>query len=150
MVIQIALAAVATIGFSIIFNVPLKELIFCGIAGAAGWAVFMLISNIWYNFDTVVAATFFATMTTTVFGRFLSTIRKMPSTIYIIPAVIPLVPGVGIYFTMFYVVTREYNLAVAQGVESMKIAGVIAIGLLIVLSLPRWMFSLKVSFKKQN
>ncbi|MCL2353576.1 MAG: threonine/serine exporter family protein [Defluviitaleaceae bacterium] len=142
MIMQTIISFFATIGFSIIFNVPKKELVFCGLAGALGWLIYMLF-DVFLAHATVVAAVFVAAIFVTVVSRFLSTIRKMPTTIYMIPGVIPLVPGAGIYFTMFYIITGENAQAMLQGVESLKIAGVIAGGLLIVLSLPRRWFALK-------
>jgi uncharacterized membrane protein YjjB (DUF3815 family) len=140
MILQIILAAIATMGFSIIFNVPRRELIFCGIAGAGSWSVFTLTATL--TPESIIIPTFFAAMTVTAFARHLSTFRKMPSTIYMIPGVIPLVPGVRIYNTMYYIVTGENARAANQGIEALAIAGVIAVGLLTVLSLPRRLFTL--------
>ena len=139
MILQICLCVIAVIGFSLIFNVPRAELIFCGIAGAGGWTVFTLITTLTYG--TAIVATFFAAMTVTAFARILSTLRRMPSTLYIIPGVIPLVPGSLLYRTMAYVVTGEHGRALVQGIEALAIAGVIALGLLVVLSLPRRLFT---------
>ena len=141
MILRIILCAIAVIGFSIIFNVPRRELVFCGLAGAGGWTVFTLISNA--GNATAVLATFFAAMTVTLFARFLSTLRKMPSTLYIIPGIIPLVPGSLLYATMFYAVNGDHGMALTQGIEALSRAGVIALGLLVVLSLPRRMFNLE-------
>ncbi|MCL2575460.1 MAG: threonine/serine exporter family protein [Defluviitaleaceae bacterium] len=139
MILSMFLSAIAVMGFSIIFNVPRKELIFCGLTGIAGWIVLTLITSVMY--DGIVAATFLASITVTTFSRILSSVRKMPSTIYMIPGIIPLVPGLRIYFTMFYAVSGELNEAVQTGITAITIAGVIAVGLLIVLSLPRKWFS---------
>jgi len=139
-IVGLVLAAVATMGFSVIFNVPRRELVFCGGVGAVVWLVFGIITH--FLPEGTVAATFFGAMTATALGRFLSAIRKMPSTVYMIPGIIPLVPGVAIYRTMFYVVTGEHMLAVAQGVYALSLAGVISVGVLIILSLPRKIFSI--------
>jgi len=139
MILSMFLSSIAVMGFSIIFNVPRKEIIFCGLTGVAGWVVFTLVSN---NLtESIIAATFFATITVTIFARILSNARKMPSTIYMIPGIIPLVPGLRIYFTMLYAVTGEFSNAAHAGATALSIAGVIAVGLLVVLSLPRKWFS---------
>lgn len=140
MIVDLILAAVATVGFSIIFNVPRREIVFCGMTGALVWLTFVVITHFFP--EGTVAATFFGAVTATTLGRFLSAIRKMPSSVYMIPGIIPLVPGVAIYRTMFYVVTGEHMLAVTQGVYALSLAGVISVGALIVLSLPRKIFSL--------
>lgn len=140
-VFQIILSFFGTIGFSIIFNVPPKELLYCAIVGALGWLIFQLI--ITNNEQAYIMATLFSAMIVTFFSRFLSSLRKMPATVYIIPGIIPLVPGAGIYYTMFYIVSGDNNTALLTGIESVAIAGSITIGLLIILSLPQKMFRIK-------
>jgi len=131
---QLILSFVGTIGFSIIFNVPQKELVFCGIGGAIGWMLYVLVSG---NMDDPLLGVFLGAMAVTCVARILSVRRKMPVTIYMIPGIIPLVPGAGIYFTMFHIVIGENNQALLRGIQTLSTAGVIAVGLLIVLSLPR-------------
>ena len=141
MILQIILAFVGTMGFSIIFNVPRKELLLCGIAGAAGWTVYRLIFDI--SPGLVVPAILFGAVTVTCISRVLSFTRKMPVTVYMIPGIIPLVPGAGIYYTMFYAVMGENTQALMLGIETLRNAGVIAVGLLITLSLPPKLFAIK-------
>ncbi|MCL2169390.1 MAG: threonine/serine exporter family protein [Defluviitaleaceae bacterium] len=141
MILQVILCIMAVIGFSLIFNVPRRELIFCGFTGAGGWLVLTLVTT--GLAGSAVVGTLLAAMTASVFGRILSSLRKMPSTLYIIPGVLPLVPGSLLYRTMVYIVNGEHSLAVVQGVEALSRAGVIALGLLVVLSLPRRFFAFK-------
>jgi len=140
LLLQVVLSFVGTIGFSIIFNVPRKELLLCGAAGASGWLVYQIIINAAPG--AAVAATLFASMTTTYISRILSFVRKMPSTVYMIPAVIPLVPGAGIYYTMFHAVMGDNSESLLWGIETLRTAGLISVGLLIILSLPRQLFSI--------
>ena len=135
MMLNGVLAFVGTIGFSIIFNVPRRELLFCGIGGALGWLLFTTLE------DSPFIGVLLGAMVVTCVSRILSVRRKMPATLYIIPGIIPLVPGVGIYFTMFFIVTGEHYEALLRGVQTLGMAGVIALGLLIVLSLPRRLFN---------
>jgi len=138
-IIQIAMSFVGTIGFSILFNVPKKELVFCGIGGSIGWMLH------YFMMDTSpILGTFAGTAAVAAIARHLAYRRKMPVTIYMIPGIIPLVPGAGIYFTMFYIVMGEYNDAMLRGVATLAAAGVIALGLLAVLSLPRRLFGYKM------
>ena len=140
MILQVFLAFVGTVGFSIIFNVPRKELLFCGLAGAMGWFIYQL--NLMFFPYALVTATFLAAATVTCISRIVSTLRRMPATIYMIPGIIPLVPGIGIYYTMFSAVMGDYTQAMLWGVHTLRIAGVIAVGLLVVLTLPRKWFLL--------
>ena len=131
------LAFVATIGFSIMFNVPRKELAFCGFTGACGWIVYQVLLA---TFSSGVTAAFAGAMIIAYISRALSFRRKMPVNLYMIPGVIPLVPGAGIYFTMYYIIEGDNAAAILRGIETLMIAGVIAIGFLVILSLPRRWF----------
>jgi len=135
------LSGVAVMAFSVIFNVPRRELVFCGLTGICTWVVFTLITHFFPEASNL--GTFFAAATATVIARILSDLRRLPSTIYMIPGVIPLVPGLRIYFTMFYMVNGEVSNAVVAGIGALSTAGAIAMGLLVVLSLPRKWFSVK-------
>ena len=44
----------------------------------------------------------------------------------------PLLPGAGIYYTMSYALEGSVNLAVHKGLETAAVAGVMAVGILLV------------------
>ncbi len=41
MIVQIIVCLVATLSFALLFGAPRSELIFCGLAGAIGWVVYV-------------------------------------------------------------------------------------------------------------
>ena len=53
---------------------------------------------------------------------------------------IPLVPGAGVYYTVFYMVNNELAEAARRGMESAKIAFAIVLAIVFVVSLPRKYF----------
>ena len=145
---QIPLSFIGTIGFSIIFNVPKKQLLFCGLAGSSGWLVYQLMLMAFPEADVI--ATFLGAIVVTFLSRIISTLRRMPTTVYMIPGIIPLVPGIGIYYTMFNVVMGDYEGALLWGIHTLRAAGVISLGLLVVLTLPRKWFTIKTGLKNQK
>ena len=137
--IEVALSFVGIIAFGLLFNVPRKELLFCGLVGAGCWLIYQLVLLAFP--DAATAATFFAAAIVTCTSRIISNLRRMPATIYIIPGILPLVPGIGIYYTMFSAIMGDYTEALLWGFHTLRIAGVIALGLLVVLTLPRKLFT---------
>ncbi|AOY76957.1 threonine/serine exporter family protein [Clostridium formicaceticum] len=125
-------AYICTIGFAILFNVPKSSLTKSGFAGAFGWIIFILINN---TFNSVVVSTFIASFIIALIGEFFAIIGKQPITVYIIPGIVPLVPGFGLYYTMLSILEEDYELAISYGSESLLIAMAIAGSLTIVLSL---------------
>ena len=61
-----------------------------------------------------------------------SRVCKEAATIFVIPGVLPLVPGAGTYYTMLAIVEGNLEEAAATGIQTLAMAGAIALGLLVV------------------
>ena len=127
-----------TVGFAIMYNVPSKYYFGCGITGMAGWIMFLIVSA--QNYITSAVASFFGAFGVVLMSRILSVRMKCPITIFLISGIFPLVPGVGIYNTVYYIVTNQLTQAALKGIESFKIAFAIVMGIVIVVSIPRHVF----------
>ena len=94
-------ACVGTIAFALLFQVPRKYYLYCGIAGACGWICYKLI----LPYTTEPVSIFFATVLVIILSRSFAVYKRCPVTVFLIAGIFPLVPGSGIYWTAFYVVT---------------------------------------------
>ena len=137
LLIQLAAAFCGTVCFAILFHVPPRHLWCCGICGMAGWLVYWL--SMQYQPDTVVAS-FLAVIPMAVSARACAILRKAPVTLFLIPGIFPLVPGAGIYYTVYYFIMGMNDACLAKGVETLKIAVAIALGIVLVLALPGRLF----------
>lgn len=141
---QTAVAFVSTIAFAIIFHTPRREYLFCGITGAIGWLGYI----IGMHFEIgVVTASFFATVALAWASRSFAFLRKTPVTVFLITGIFPLVPGAGIYYTGYHFFMSDNTQGMLKGLETVKIAVAIALGIGIVLSLPAFFFTLRRSPK---
>lgn len=129
---------VGTIGFAIMYNVPKKYYIGCGVTGMAGWIVYLLVSSM--NYVSSAVGSFFGAFIVVLISRILSVKMRCPITIFLISGILPLVPGAGIYNTVYYIVTNQLTQAALKGIESLKIAFAIVMGIVIVVSIPRDVF----------
>lgn len=129
--VQTISAFFATLFFSIIFNISKSELIYCGIVGCAGWFVYSILLKIDVS---MMVSNFIAAMVISLIAFFLAKKRKNPVTIYLASGIIPLVPGAGMYKTMFKMISGEYAQASKYLIETLEVAGVIAIAIAINLS----------------
>ncbi|MEG1103837.1 MAG: threonine/serine exporter family protein [Oscillospiraceae bacterium] len=145
--IQLAVSFAATIAFAILFHAPRKEYLYCGATGAAGWAFYLVAMH--YQPSPVVAS-LVAVLVLAVMARIFAVIRRCPSTIFLVCGIFPLVPGAGIYYTAYHFIMGENELCAAKGVETIKIAVVIALGIVFVLSLPCGMFNIFAKKTKNN
>lgn len=91
-------SALAAMGFALLFNVPRRALIYCMIGGAIGHALRTLLMN---QFGLgIELATLIGAVSIGFWGKWCAVRLKMPSMIFAISAVIPMVPGVFAYQTM--------------------------------------------------
>ncbi|QEH68499.1 threonine/serine exporter family protein [Cellulosilyticum sp. ST5] len=133
MIVSIVSAFISTIGFSIVFHIQKKHLLICGTVGALGWAIYLLLERMGAS---TVLASFVAALVVTQASYFLSKRRKTPITVFLIAGIIPLVPGLGLYRTMFAILESNYSSAIEYATLTFEIAGVIAGAIVIISLLP--------------
>lgn len=125
-------AYISTVGFAIIFNTPKSALIKSGFVGGLGWIIYTLTKNL---SNSIIFSTFIASLSIALIGEYFAFIDKNPVTIYIIPGIIPLVPGFGLYYTMLSIVEKQFDKVAEHGSETLMISMAIAGALVIVLSI---------------
>ena len=130
MILQFLAASVGTISFSLLFSVPREHYPLCGLIGGIGWII------TWFCINGLqvgaIAGTFIATVFIVFASRAGSTIRKCPVTLFLIPGIFPLVPGVGIYRTVYYTLMKETERSEYYGRQTVGIAVAIVLGSLFV------------------
>lgn len=137
MILQTLMAFLGTISFSILFNVPRKHYIFCGLTGGLGWLVYLITLK---TSSSEFIATFVATVVLTCVSRMLSVLRKTPTTMFLICGIFTLVPGAGIYYTAYHFFINDAVQAWAKGGETIKLALSISLGIASAFSLPASLF----------
>lgn len=126
-VIQLVAAFVGTVGFSALFGAPRRYYLYCGLAGMAGWAVYLLVAA----GHSVVGAAFFAALAVAAISHIMAKICRCPVTVFLICGIIPLVPGGGIFWTAYYIVTEQLRMAAATGFVALKVTIAIAGGIIL-------------------
>ena len=86
------------------------------------------------------SAAFTATMVVIFLSRDAAVRQKCPATIFLISGIFPLVPGAGIYWTVYYLITEQLRLAVYTGYEAVKVAIAIVLGIVVIFELPQGWF----------
>ncbi|MDE4542959.1 MULTISPECIES: threonine/serine exporter family protein [unclassified Thermoanaerobacterium] len=136
MIQQIFFGFLATAGFAFLFNVPLDAIVVSGLSGAVGWAGYLLVMKI---YPSTIAATFIASLFIGIMGEIFAQKKKYPTTIFVIPGIIPLVPGAYSYKTVLAIIQGNNKQAFDLGLQTIGIALAIAAGLMFVISFARIM-----------
>lgn len=134
MILQVLYGFIAAAGFGIVFNVPRGSVIAAGISGAIGWFGYLIIMQI---YPSPIVATFVASVLIGLMGEFFAKRMKNPSTIFIIPGIIPLVPGIMSFRTIKALIDGDNELALNLAILTVGIALAVSSGLIFVISLSR-------------
>lgn len=127
-------SAVGCVGFSILFNIHGPGETFCALAGIIAWAIYALAVQFGYGeMLGYFLGSFFASLYAEVMAR----IRKYPAISYLVVGIFPLIPGAGIYRTMSFAVHGNMEAFASQGMHTAAIAGVMAVGILLVSTVVR-------------
>ncbi len=137
MIVDFLLGFLSCLGFGYIFNCPIKAIIKGCIAGGFGWTTYKITLQMGHG---TVIATFIGALVLSIICEICARMYKDAVTVFTIPAILPLVPGAGLYYTMLYFIQNNYDLALAKGIETLGNAVAIAIAILIVSSITRFVF----------
>ena len=136
-VLNLLLASTGSLAFAILYNVPRKFYLCAAFTGMAGWFCYYLI----VPFTDTAVASFFGAVGVVLVSRIFAVWKKCPITVFLISGIFPLVPGAGVYYTMYYLVSNELTLAAIKGLESLKIAFGIVLGIVFIVTIPKkWFF----------
>ena len=127
-----------TWGFMVLFNIPRKYYLSGSLTGVAGWFVYLLLTETMGTSGAI--ATFGGSFVIVLISRMLAVRMRCPITIFLIAGIIPLVPGAGVYYTAYYLMTGELSLALEKGMGAVKVAFAIVPGIVFVLAIPRQFF----------
>lgn len=129
MILEVVSAFIAAFAFGIVFNIKGEKLIFAAICGALGWFVYKLSLMLGY---TDITSLFLASLALSIYSEVFARILKTPVTTFVIAALIPLVPGGGMYYTMVEAITGNIMKSLETGIKTIASAGALALGIILV------------------
>lgn len=121
----------ASFAFAIVFNIQRNKLLLSALGGMLGQLAFVIFLNVLSN---QAASYMLATIAIALYAEVMARLTKSPTTIYLAVALIPLVPGGGIYYTMLYFINGDIELGASTGIETLLISGALAVGIIMVSS----------------
>ena len=132
--IEFLLCFGAVLAFCVLLNVP-KQTVVC--SSAISGIAYVIYRLILIEAEREILAYFLATVFIAVASEICARIYKKPSPVFIFPAIIPLVPGVGLYNSMYCLVQGDQAGFGVHAANTVFIAGAIAIAVAVVHILAR-------------
>lgn len=133
-------AVFASFGFAILFNVKGDKLFSAAFIGGIGGVVYDL--SVFMGGSQAVSL-FAASICISILSELFARLLKCPVTTFLICAIIPLVPGGGMYYTMLEVVQNNIDGAIIKGVDTIIQACSIAIGCILISSMTHIWYQFK-------
>ncbi len=147
--LQFLISFITTLGFSYFFQVRRRALLSASFAGAMGWVLCA------YCVDhgmSLIFANFFAALLIAFLAEIFARFEKNPVTIYIVPGILPLVPGFRIYYMMNFFVEGNLEAGIEQGISAFFIALALALGIIAISAFAKILFPAPpiVRYKKEE
>lgn len=129
---QIFMSFIGSLGFSILFNIRGWKVLLAALGGGVSWALYLLMGNVIPGIPHryFVCACFIA-----FYAEILARVLKTPATTFLIPAMIPHIPGSSLYKTMRFALYKEWMDCLSQAFYTIKLALALALGSAVILTL---------------
>ena len=129
MIIQMIAAFLAVVFFSITLEVNKKFILFAGISGMIGWITYLICKK--YGINDIICYMISGIVIASLSYIF-SIIFKVVVTIFLIPGILPIVPGVAIYRTVYYLIMNDIVNTRHYLMHTILISGSIAIAIFLI------------------
>ncbi len=118
------------------FNTNKFDVLWGALLGALGWVVYLSIQK---TGGSAMYAYFAGAFSVAIASELLALLIKNPATVYLLPGLLPLVPGGGMFQTMRAAVSGNMDTALSLGYATLGAAGAIALGIAIASSIARFL-----------
>lgn len=100
----IILSFFASLGFGIVFRIEKKNLLWAGLGGALTRCAYLLLLSA--SAERLVIA-LISSMVAALYAEIMASRQKIPSTVFLYPSIIPLIPGDLLYHTVVHFILGE-------------------------------------------
>lgn len=128
MILDLIYSFIATYFFALIMNAPKKSLVFSSLIASLGYFIY----SVCINYNQQLMGFFLGTLVISLFGELCARKIKMPATIFIFPALVPIVPGLGLYQMMLEFVQKDVYEALLVGIKTLSYIGAMSVAIALV------------------
>lgn len=132
-ILGVLTAAVSTFGFAVLFRVDTKYIPWGVLGGGLCWAVYLSVELF---VPSVFITSVVAAVVATFYSEVLAYICRTPATVFLLPSLVPMVPGSSLYYTMSNLIMKNYAAATEKGIATLEVmlgvsGGVVAASLIV-------------------
>ena len=132
LLIQLVTAFLGSLGFSLLFGLRKRHLLTAALVGFLAWGIYLLAE---WALHSPFLANLLAAAFAVLCAELLAKLFKCPATLFVLPGIVPLVPGSSLYYAMSCAVRKDFEMAHSYGTATLESALAIAAGISFVLAL---------------
>ena len=140
-IIQILAGFVGSFGFACLFNIRGKRLIAAALGGLISWTLFLLFRN-FIPSDPV--NYFVVALLMSFYAEIMARVQKTPTTTFITTALVPLIPGGSLYYTMASAFESNLPRFLERAISTLQLASALALGIIFATTVTRLITTRKV------
>ena len=130
----IAASFFGSLGFAVLYNLRGKRPWIPAAGGALFWAFYLFFRH---QGGSAYAGFFVSAILLTAYAELWAITLKTPVTVFLIPTVIPFIPGGGLYYSVSALLRGDMPAFAAKAAETLGLAMALAVGIMLVTSLAR-------------
>lgn len=130
-IMQFIWAFLAILGFSIRVNLKGIKILFTSLSGGLSWALYLIVL---YYSSSVLFSVFISIILVCIYSEILAPRLRTPVSVFVTCAIIPLVPGRGLFQSMQFYIAGNNVQASKSILQTLLIAGTISIAIALVSS----------------
>lgn len=119
LLVHLIAAILASVAFSVLFHVSPRHLHI--IAICSGITYFLYYTSLYFGSSPFTAA-LLSTMLTALVSEIAARARRAPTIVFLIPSLIPTVPGAGLYNTMHHAISGNWEASLSYLSTTLQIA----------------------------
>lgn len=134
MIFGVVSAFLSVYFFTMLIEVPKRYAFYASLVGGVNWWVYLIVLE---SLESSMMASFFASLAVAVLSQVFARIQKTPVTVFLVAGILPTVPGAAIYRSVYYFIHNNSNQCTYYLLQTLQIAGAIAMAIFITDSLFR-------------
>lgn len=125
---QFFLSAFATYGFTIYFKLPKRVRLIASALSGFIWIIYEYLFSFSENY---MISYLISSFLIGIFSETFAIKFKKPATVFTLPCLVPLVPGAGMYYIMYYFIESNYILMREQVIKTTLTTSALALGIVL-------------------
>ena len=125
-VIELLTALLGALGFAVLFQLRKGLWVAAALGGLINWGAYLAFEQL---FGNIFIACFIAAAVSVIYCEICAKVLKAPVTLFLVPSIVPSVPGSGLYYTVSSIVKKDWDMAREFGIRTAEFALGLAAGI---------------------